>query len=74
MVEKTRQERCIVYDLFIDQKDPGHFVFMEERQDRAFHAVGSTHQRSTAAGRDSYPDGCVSKRLTVWIRTIRATI
>jgi quinol monooxygenase YgiN len=36
LVEKTRQEeRCIAYDLFIDQKDPGHFVFIEEWPDRA---------------------------------------
>lgn len=31
LVEKTRQEElCIAYDLFIDQKDPGHFIFIEE--------------------------------------------
>lgn len=36
LVEKTRQEAlCISYDLFIDQKDPGHFVFVEEWPDRA---------------------------------------
>jgi quinol monooxygenase YgiN len=36
LVEKTRQEPlCICYDLFIDQKDPGHFVFIEEWPDRA---------------------------------------
>jgi quinol monooxygenase YgiN len=36
LVEKTRQEaRCVSYDLFIDQKDPGHFVFVEEWPDRA---------------------------------------
>ena len=36
MVEKTRQEElCIAYDLFIDQKDPGHFIFIEEWPDRA---------------------------------------
>lgn len=36
LVEKTRQEeRCLSYDLFIDQKDPGHFVFVEEWPDRA---------------------------------------
>jgi quinol monooxygenase YgiN len=35
LVEKTRQEpACIAYDLFIDQKDPGHFVFIEEWPDR----------------------------------------
>ena len=36
LVEKTRQEeRYISYDLFVDQKDPGHFVFIEEWPDRA---------------------------------------
>jgi quinol monooxygenase YgiN len=36
LVEKTRQEPlCIAYDLFIDQKDPGHFVFIEAWPDRA---------------------------------------
>jgi len=36
LVEKTRQEpACIAYDLFIDQKDPGHFDFIEEWPDRA---------------------------------------
>lgn len=36
LVEKTRQEPlCISYDLFIDQKDAGHFVFVEEWPDRA---------------------------------------
>lgn len=36
LVEKTQREPfCIAYDLFIDQKDPGHFVFIEEWPDRA---------------------------------------
>ena len=36
LVAATRQEElCIAYDLFIDQKDPGHFVFIEEWPDRA---------------------------------------
>lgn len=36
LVDKTRQEElCIAYDLFVDQKDPGHFVFIEEWPDRA---------------------------------------
>lgn len=36
LVEKTRAEPlCVSYDLFIDQKDPGHFVFVEEWPDRA---------------------------------------
>ncbi|MFJ7140741.1 putative quinol monooxygenase [Pseudomonas protegens] len=36
LVEKTRQEPlCIAYDLFVDQKDPGHFIFVEQWPDRA---------------------------------------
>ena len=36
LVEKTRVEPlCIAYDLFADQKDPGHFIFIEEWPDRA---------------------------------------
>lgn len=36
LVEKTRQEPlCIAYDLFVDHKDAGHFVFIEEWPDRA---------------------------------------
>ncbi|GAA2823680.1 quinol monooxygenase YgiN [Aminobacter aminovorans] len=36
LVEKTRQEPlCLSYDLFVDQKDPGHFVFVEQWPDRA---------------------------------------
>lgn len=36
LVEKTRQEPdCIAYDLFTDQRDPGHFIFIEEWPDRA---------------------------------------
>jgi quinol monooxygenase YgiN len=36
LVEKTKQEKlCIAYDLFVDQKDPGHFIFVEEWPDRA---------------------------------------
>lgn len=36
LVEKTRAEPlCLSYDLFIDQKDPGHFVFVEQWPDRA---------------------------------------
>lgn len=30
LVEKTKEEPlCVVYDLHINQKDPGHFVFIE---------------------------------------------
>lgn len=36
LVEKTRQEPdCIRYELFIDQKDSGHFIFIETWPDRA---------------------------------------
>ena len=36
LVAKTRQEPlCIAYGLFIDQKDPGHFIFIEKWPDRA---------------------------------------
>lgn len=36
LVEKTRgEELCIAYDLFVDQKDPGHFIFIEAWPDRA---------------------------------------
>ena len=35
LVEKTRQEPdCIAYDLFVDQKDQGHFIFIETWPDR----------------------------------------
>lgn len=72
LVEKTRQEElCIAYDLFIDQKDPGHFVFIEEWPDRAaLHAHCNTehftrlvplinvHQRQDATFilMDAFPD------------------
>lgn len=36
LVELTRREPlCIAYDLFVDQKDSGHFIFIEEWPDRA---------------------------------------
>ena len=36
LVEKTKTEpRYISYELFIDQKDSGHFIFIEEWPDRA---------------------------------------
>jgi quinol monooxygenase YgiN len=36
LVALTRQEPlCISYDLHVDQKDPGHFVFIETWPDRA---------------------------------------
>ena len=30
-----REPLCISYDLFVDQKDPGHFVFIETWPDQA---------------------------------------
>lgn len=36
LVALTRQEPlCLSYELFIDRKDPGHFVFIEAWPDRA---------------------------------------
>lgn len=36
LVEKTRQEPdCIAYELFVDQKNPGHFVFIEQWPNQA---------------------------------------
>ncbi|MDX7998786.1 antibiotic biosynthesis monooxygenase [Xenorhabdus sp. Reich] len=36
LVEATKREPlCIAYDLYVDQKDAGHFIFIEEWPDRA---------------------------------------
>ncbi len=36
LVARTKEEPlCISYDLFINQKDLGHFIFIEEWPDRA---------------------------------------
>lgn len=36
LVARTKEEPlCISYELYIDQKDPGHFVFVEEWPDKA---------------------------------------
>lgn len=36
LVELTRQEPdCIAYDLFVDNADPGHFIFVEQWPDQA---------------------------------------
>ena len=36
LVARTKEEPwCISYDLYINQKDPGHFTFIEEWPDRA---------------------------------------
>jgi quinol monooxygenase YgiN len=68
LVEKTKQEKlCIAYDLFVDQKDPGHFIFIEEWPDRAAldaHCATEHFTRlvplinpAPAAGRYLHPDG-----------------
>ena len=36
LISATKEEPfCIAYDLYIDEKDPGHFVFIEEWADHA---------------------------------------
>lgn len=36
LLQATRQEPlCISYELLVDQKDPGHFIFIESWPDRA---------------------------------------
>ncbi|MGH6696891.1 putative quinol monooxygenase [Sphingopyxis sp.] len=49
LVEATRAEPlCIAYDLFEDQKDPGHFIFIEEWPNRAaldFHCASGHFTR-----------------------------
>lgn len=36
LVRRTRKEPlCLAYDLFTDQRQPGHFVFIEEWPDQA---------------------------------------
>lgn len=36
LVARTRNEPlCISYELFINEKDPGHFIFIEQWPDRA---------------------------------------
>ncbi|MBG6243936.1 antibiotic biosynthesis monooxygenase [Candidatus Symbiopectobacterium sp. 'North America'] len=36
LVEATKQEpRCIAYDLYVDEKDIGHFIFIEEWPDHS---------------------------------------
>lgn len=36
LVRRTREEPlCLSYDLHIDEKDPGHFVFIEKWPNRA---------------------------------------
>lgn len=59
LVEKTRQEPgCIAYDLFVDQKHPGHFVFIEQWPDRqALDAhCGTEHFRRLVPLIDQYQE------------------
>lgn len=36
LISATKKEPlCVAYDLYIDEKDPGHFIFIEEWPDRA---------------------------------------
>lgn len=36
LIAATKKEPlCIAYDLYRDEKDPGHFIFIEEWSDRA---------------------------------------
>jgi quinol monooxygenase YgiN len=36
LVRLTREEPlCVAYDLFMDQRQPGHFIFIEEWPDQA---------------------------------------
>lgn len=44
LVEKTKKEPdCIAYDLYVDQDDPTHFIFIEEWPS---HEALQTHCRS----------------------------
>lgn len=49
LIAATRQEPlCIAYDLFVDQADSGHFIFVEEWPDRAaldIHCASEHFQR-----------------------------
>lgn len=49
LVEATKQEPlCISYDLYVDQKDSGHFIFIEEWPDQAaldIHCASEHFQR-----------------------------
>ena len=57
LIEKTKLEKgCIAYDLYHDLKNKGHFVFIEEWQDRnALDAhVNSEHFQSLVPQIDQY--------------------
>ena len=43
-----REPLCLGYELFVDQKDPGHFIFIEQWPDRAaldIHCASEHFQR-----------------------------
>lgn len=40
LISATKKEpHCIAYDLYIDEKDPGHFIFIEEWPNHAARSV-----------------------------------
>lgn len=48
LVEKTlREPLCVEYVLFVDQQDPGHFVFVETWPDRAALEIHSATEHFT---------------------------
>ncbi|WP_413483267.1 putative quinol monooxygenase [Morganella psychrotolerans] len=53
LVAATRKEPlCISYDLFVDRRDPGHFVFIETWPDQAaldIHCASENFQRLVPA-------------------------
>ncbi len=59
LVRLTRQEPlCVAYDLFADQRQPGHFIFIEEWPDQAAldaHCA-SEHFRRLAPQIDAHHD------------------
>lgn len=62
LVDKTRQEElCISYELFIDQDEPGHFVFIEQWPDRKALSIHWRSEHFTrlvpAIDQYSYKDG-----------------
>lgn len=67
LVEKNKREKlCIAHDLLVDQKDPGHFIFIEEWPDRAaldaqmrhrkFHPLFASDQPASTTGWHLYFD------------------
>lgn len=62
LVEKTKQEElCLEYDLFVDQDQPGHFIFIEKWPDRkalSIHCNSEHFQRLVPAiDKYSYKEG-----------------